>query len=40
MFKQKTIEQSKSLSHISIELKELIQAAESPQSENGDVEGM
>ncbi|KAK0134445.1 hypothetical protein N1851_029940 [Merluccius polli] len=33
-FKEKTIEQSKSLSHISIELKELIQAAESPQSEN------
>ncbi|XP_041961272.1 uncharacterized protein LOC121719582 [Alosa sapidissima] len=36
MFKEKTIEQSKGLSHISIELKKLI--AESPQSENGDVE--
>lgn len=40
MFKEKTIEQSKSLSHISIELKDLIQAAESPQSENSDLEGM
>uniref|UniRef100_A0AAV2JVL3 Uncharacterized protein n=1 Tax=Knipowitschia caucasica TaxID=637954 RepID=A0AAV2JVL3_KNICA len=38
MFKEKTIEQSKTLSHISIELKELIRTAESPQSENGDIE--
>lgn len=40
MFKEKTIEQSKNLSHIGNELKELLQAAESPRSENGDVDGM
>ncbi|XP_076880265.1 uncharacterized protein LOC143528191 [Brachyhypopomus gauderio] len=39
MFKSKTIEQGKSLSHISPELQELIQAAESPQSGSSDSEG-
>ncbi|XP_063068541.1 uncharacterized protein LOC134459969 [Engraulis encrasicolus] len=38
MFKAKTIEQSKTLSHISPELQELIQAAESPQSRSSDSE--